>query len=152
MTPAAPIASVRWRPWRIPLREPLATGAGALTKREGLILRIETADGLAGLGENAPLPGEGFSVASLAARLAAVAPTLVGRSPGEVWDALSSSPVRVPAADVAIETALADLLAGVCGAPARALARGAGGSPAPRSHPHPRERPPGGSRSRQPRP
>ncbi len=117
MTPAAPIASVRWRPWRIPLREPLATGAGALSEREGLLLRIETADGLAGLGECAPLPGEDFSVASLAARLAAVAPTLVGRSPGEVWDALSSSPVRVAAANVAIETALADLLAGACGAP-----------------------------------
>ena len=117
MTPAAPIASVRWRPWRIPLREPLATGAGALSEREGLILRIETADGLAGLGECAPLPGARLSVAFLAARMAAVAPTLVGRSPGEVWDALSSSPVRVPAADVAIETALADLLAGACGAP-----------------------------------
>ena len=117
MTPAAPIASVRWRPWRIALREPLATGAGALSEREGLLLRIETADGLAGLGESAPLPGEGLSVASLAARMAEVAATLVGRSPGEVWDALPSSPVRVPAADVAVETALADLLAGVCGVP-----------------------------------
>ena len=58
MTPAPPIASVRWRPWRIPLREPIATAAGDLTGREGLIVRIETADG-AGLGESAPLPGRG---------------------------------------------------------------------------------------------
>ena len=117
MTPAAPIASVRWRPWRIPLREPLATGAGALTEREGLLLRIETADGATGLGESAPLPGEGLSVSALATRMAEVAPTLVGRSPAEAWDALRPSPVRVPAADVAIETALADLLAGACGVP-----------------------------------
>ena len=85
MTPPAPIASVRWRPWRIPLREPLATGAGDLAEREGLIVRVETEDGVAGLGESAPLPGEGPGMAALSDRMAAVASALPGRSAAEAW-------------------------------------------------------------------
>ena len=136
MTPAAPIASVRWRPWRIPLREPVATGAGDLTEREGLIVRIETADG-AGLGESAPLPGEGLSVSALAIRVAEVGRTLVGLTAAEAWASLPAPTRRVASADVAIETALADLLARSCGAPlAHWLARQAG-LPAPSPRPIP---------------
>ncbi len=116
MTPAAPIASVRWRPWRIPLREPIATGAGDMTERGGLIVRVETADGAVGLGESAPLPGEGLSTADLAARIGELGRSLVGQSPTEAWTALPAGD-HVPGADVAMETALADLLAGACGAP-----------------------------------
>ena len=115
MTPAGPVASVRWRPWRIPLRDPLATGTGDLTEREGLVVRIETANGEVGLGEGAPLPGEHVSVAALERRVAEVSGALLGRPPAEAWRALSGEPV--PGADVAIETALADLLARSCGAP-----------------------------------
>ena len=136
MTPAAPIASVRWRPWRIPLREPIATAAGDLTGREGLIVRIETADG-AGLGESAPLPGEGLSVSALAIRVAEVGRTLVGLTAAEAWASLPAPTRRVASADVAIETALADLLAGSCGVPlAHWLARQAG-LPAPSPRPIP---------------
>ncbi|MXY88205.1 MAG: o-succinylbenzoate synthase, partial [Dehalococcoidia bacterium] len=115
MTPAGPVASVRWRPWRIPLRDPLATGTGDLTEREGLVVRIETADGAVSLGECAPLPGERLSLAALQRRVAEVSGALVGRAPHEVWRSLPGEPV--PGADVAIETALADLLARSCGAP-----------------------------------
>ncbi len=114
MIPAGPIANVRWRPWRIPLSDTLATGAGDLTAREGLVVRIETAAGAAGLGESAPLPAEGLSVRALAARVAEVGGTLVGRSPADAWPLPDG---RLAGADVGIETALADLLAGSCGAP-----------------------------------
>ncbi len=114
MTPAGPIADVRWRPWRIPLRDPLMTGAGELTAREGLVVRVETADGATGLGESAPLPAEGLSVGDLATRIAAVSRAIVGRSLADAWPLPDE---RLACADVGIETALADLLAGSCGAP-----------------------------------
>ncbi len=115
MTVPGPIANVRWRPWRIPRRHTLATGAGDLTVREGLVVRIETAEGAVGLGESAPLPAEGLSVRALATRVAEVARTLVGRSPADAWPLPSDE--RLAGADVGIETALADLLARSCGAP-----------------------------------
>jgi len=115
MTPAGPIADVRWRPWRIPLRDALMTGAGELTAREGLVVRIETADGAIGLGESAPLPAEGLSVGALAARVAEVGQALMGRSPVDAWPLPSGE--RVAGADVGIQTALADLLAESCGVP-----------------------------------
>ena len=128
MIPAGPIANVRWRPWRIPLRDALATGAGDLTEREGVLVCIETADGAVGLGESAPLPAEGLSPTDLAARIAEVGRTLVGRTPGDAWPLPLSAPVA--GADVGIETALANLLAGSCGAPlAQWLADQAGLAP-----------------------
>ncbi|MXY35361.1 MAG: o-succinylbenzoate synthase, partial [Dehalococcoidia bacterium] len=130
MTPAGPIADVRWRPWRIPLRDPLATGAGDLTVREGLVVRIETADGAIGLGESAPLPAEGLTVRDLGERVAEVGRALVGRSPADAWPL--SPGKRLPGADVGIETALAGLLAGSCGTPlAHWLADQAGLAPPP---------------------
>ncbi len=115
MTPAGPIANVRWRPWRIPLRDLLATGAGDLTERQGLVVRIETATGAAGLGECAPLPGEGLGVPALERRLVEVGGALVGRPSAEAWRSLPGDPVR--GADVAVETALTDLLSKACGVP-----------------------------------
>ncbi len=128
MTPAGPVADVRWRPWRIPLRDPLATGAGDLTAREGVVVRIETADGAVGLGESAPLPAEGLGVDDLATRLAEVGKTLMGRPPAEAWPLPRDE--RLPGADVGIETALADLLARACEMPlAGWLAEQAGREP-----------------------
>lgn len=136
MTPAAPIASVRWRPWRIPLREPIATGTGEMTERQGLIVRVETADGATGTGECSPLPGEGLSATALAARLAEPGRTLLGRPPAEACASLQAG-TRIPGADVAIETALADLLAGACGAPLAHWLAEQAGLPAPASAPIP---------------
>ncbi len=136
MTPAAPIASVRWRPWRIPLREPIATGAGDMTERQGLIVRVETADGATGTGECSPLPGEGLSTADLAARMAELGRILLGRTPADAWASLPAGE-HVPVADVGIETALADLLAGACGAPLAHWLADQTGLPAPASAPIP---------------
>ena len=122
MTHAGPIVSVRWRPWRIPMRDSLATGAGDLTEREGVLVRIETSDGAAGLGESAPLPAEGLDVTALAGRIAEAGRTIVGRTPAEAWPLPSGG--RVAGADVGVETALADLLSRSCGVP---LARWLGG-------------------------
>lgn len=128
MTAAGPIASVRWRPWRIPMRDPLATGAGDLTEREGLLVRIESRDGAAALGESAPLPAEGLDVTALAARIAEAGRTIVGRTPAEAWPLALGE--RVAGADVGVETALSDLLSRSCGVPlARWLAGRAGLSP-----------------------
>jgi len=115
MIPAGPIADVRWRPWRIPLRDSLATGAGDLTAREGLVVRVETADGAVGLGESAPLPAEGLSVGALATRMAEVGQAIVGRPLAKAWPLPGDE--RLAGADVGIETALAGLLARSCGVP-----------------------------------
>ncbi|MXX20062.1 MAG: o-succinylbenzoate synthase [Dehalococcoidia bacterium] len=135
MIPAGPIADVRWRPWRIPLRDPLMTGAGELTAREGLVVCIETADGAIGLGESAPLPAEGLGVGALAARVAELARTIVGRTPNEAWPL--SFGERVAGADVGIETALADLLAGSCGMPFASWLAERAGLPPPSGSPIP---------------
>lgn len=50
-------ARLRWTPFRLPLREPIATGAGVLRAREGELLRLERADGSIGFGEATPAPG-----------------------------------------------------------------------------------------------
>ena len=135
MTAAGPIASVRWRPWRIPMRDPLATGAGDLTEREGVLVRIETSDGAAGLGESAPLPAEGLSPTALAARIAEAGRTLVGRTPAEAWPLPPGG--RMAAADVGVETALADLLSRSCGVPFARWLAGRAGLPPPAPAPIP---------------
>ena len=136
MTPPAPIESVRWRPWRIPLRDPLATGAGGLAVREGLVVRIETASGVSGLGECAPLPGEGLAVSALGDRMAELARSLVGTAPAEAWANLPADG-GIPGGDVALETALADLLAAACGVPLAGWLAGRAGLPPPAPGPVP---------------
>lgn len=49
---------VHLEPYRLPFRRPLRTAVGALTHREGVIVRVE-AGGLIGVGEAAPLPAFG---------------------------------------------------------------------------------------------
>jgi muconate cycloisomerase len=46
-------------PFRLPLREPLATAHGILAFRSGLLLRLEDPDGLCGYGEATPVEGFG---------------------------------------------------------------------------------------------
>lgn len=49
------IASVEAIPYALPFREPYVTAAGTLTRREMVLLRLRTDDGLEGLGEAVPL-------------------------------------------------------------------------------------------------
>jgi O-succinylbenzoate synthase len=87
-----------WRPFRFALPRSLVTAQGALTHRQGWLLRLERGDGALGWGEAAPL-GEG---PGLPAELAAPEP----------WarDALESRlPALSPAFAFAIGLALAEL-------------------------------------------
>lgn len=127
------IARVRWRPWRIPLRAPV----GGIAAREGVAVRVETADGAAGVGESAPLPGEGPDVAAVMARLASIAPRIAGRSPDEARALLARCDAGAPSADVGLETALADLIARSRGAPMAAWLAADAGLPPPDAAPVP---------------
>ncbi len=132
---AATVVRVRWRPWRIPFRDPLTTGAGDFTERAGVLVQIETADGATSLGEAAPLPATGLDVADCADRLAEIAPSLLGKTPDKAWAALPPTAGNLATVDVAVKTAFAGLLAHARGEPlANWLAREAG-LPAP--HPAP---------------
>lgn len=46
-----------WKKYELALREPLRTAHGRWEKREGILLRLEDADGRVGFGEIAPVPG-----------------------------------------------------------------------------------------------
>ena len=92
-------------------------------------MRIATTGGAVGLGESAPLPAEGLTVRDLGERVAEVAQRLVSRTPDDGWPLPDE---RLAGADVGIETALSDLLAGSCGVPlADWLGDQAGLSPPP---------------------
>ena len=56
---APPLAAVRWRPFRLPLREPIATARGAIAERAGVILELRDGEGRRGYGEASPLPADG---------------------------------------------------------------------------------------------
>jgi o-succinylbenzoate synthase len=57
---AEPLVTLRWRPFRLPLKRPLVTAQGALIEKRGWLLRLETGVGRSapaglGWGEAAPL-------------------------------------------------------------------------------------------------
>ena len=90
---------------------PFETASAPMAEREGVVVVLETEDGAIGIGEASPLPVMRLSVATVEARLGALAPALVGRSPTAAWAALPLCGQRVNAVDVALETALGDLIA-----------------------------------------
>jgi L-alanine-DL-glutamate epimerase-like enolase superfamily enzyme len=56
------IASVEVVPYALPFREPYVTAAGTLARREMVLLRLRSPDGLEGLGEAVPLSLRGGTV------------------------------------------------------------------------------------------
>lgn len=54
------IVSVRWLPYRLPLRRPWVSAAGSLVERSGRLLRLKTDDGRNGWGDCAPFPEIGI--------------------------------------------------------------------------------------------
>ena len=56
-----PLARLRYRPFRLPLRAPMQTARAAITHRAGVVVELTGGDGARGIGEASPLPefGEG---------------------------------------------------------------------------------------------
>lgn len=108
------IEDVSLRTFRLPLREPLETGAGRIDAREGVVLVLRDAAGRSGHGEAAPLPGHpAFSQEDLetaAVALEQAGRALRGRSVEDSWESSRALPGCGPAARFALETAVADLL------------------------------------------
>ncbi len=106
----APISTARLHPYRLGLRRPWRTALGEWTERRGWLVRLETADGLVGYGDCAPLPEVGtelFTVAEATLReLVSGAP---GQSPAMLLDRLDACQ-DTPAARCGLECALLDIL------------------------------------------
>ena len=60
---------LQWRPFALPLPEPLRTARGVIAGKRGWLLRLEAAGGALGWGEAAPLDGELAPIAAAIRRL-----------------------------------------------------------------------------------
>jgi len=113
------ISSAAVRPFRVPLRRPLETGAGPIALREGALLLLRDGEGRTGVGEAAPLPGQAAGTAAACiADLERVLPELEGQS-ASTMEAVEDLVQRVgaghPAARFALESAMADLASRAAG-------------------------------------
>ena len=103
---AAPLVGVRWRPFRLPLRAPLATAGGTIEERHGVLIELRDAEDRRAFGEASPLLANGPGAAAEVLRLLDEwAPRLLG------GEASLSMPDSVPAAALrfALDCARLDL-------------------------------------------
>lgn len=109
------IRQVWWRRYHLPFVSSFTTAHGSVTYREGLILKLQTDDGLIGLGEIAPLAEfGGGDVADSAQLLGQFAPKLLDLTVDQSLDCLDKRlPARpnTSAIRCGIETAVLDLKA-----------------------------------------
>ena len=56
---AAATASVRWRPFRLPLRAPIVAASSTIEEREGVLVELRDEEGRSGFGEATPFPADG---------------------------------------------------------------------------------------------
>jgi len=110
-----------WRPFTILFREEFVAAHGTLRERAGVLIVVETEDGLRGIGEASPLPSYGGgSVEEVLSACPAAGATLVGRpfpvdevrSPPKGPSGGSSAALRC-----GVETALASIAAESAGQP-----------------------------------
>ncbi len=131
------LATLSWRPFRIPLRSPFGAAHGSLSARDGLLVRITTTSGETGFGEASPLPSfGGGSVGEAARALAGIAAQARGRRLVDLWEARfdlgNLSPGSAGATRCGFEMAVASILARRTGQPlCRWLAAQAGVELAP---------------------
>ena len=114
------VVSYSLHPYRLPLVEPVVWGGESYAAREGVLLRLEDAQGRAGWGDAAPLPGfSRESAAEAADALGALLPALDGvdldavdltRPRGGFHTALDAAGLP-SSARFAVDLALADLAA-----------------------------------------
>lgn len=114
------IKNIAIQPYRIPFVAAFGTARGALPVRDGAIVRMVTNDGLSGLGEIAPLPGFGGTLADALPLLREIVPRLAGRAVADL-DALLAALRRQSAAGRVVASGLdlaaCDLLAQASGQP-----------------------------------
>lgn len=79
------------RRFSLPLREPLVTSSGAIERREGVLVRVES-DGVSGVGEATPLPGWTESYESCVDVLEEATERLEVDGPESALSALSDTP------------------------------------------------------------
>ncbi|MFN8638511.1 MAG: enolase C-terminal domain-like protein [Dehalococcoidia bacterium] len=100
--------SIRWRPFRLPMRHRFEAAHGALADREGVLLELAAADGVTGMGEASPMASiGGGTMADVLALLEAHAAALL-RS-GDPLDVLPLVGPGVAALRCAVDVALLDL-------------------------------------------
>ena len=58
------IVAADWLPYCLPLKRPWQTSRGSIGERRGKLYRLQTADGLTGWGDCAPLPEFGIDEAA----------------------------------------------------------------------------------------
>ena len=111
------VTELSWTTFRLPLRAPFHTANGEVAERHGLVLRLETSAGIAGLGEASPPPALGAAaMRDVLASLEQVARSLIGTEVAGMETLRAGLP---PALACAIDTAACDALAqsrGVSGA------------------------------------
>src|SRR5687768_13425638 len=103
------LASLRWRPFRLPLRHRFEAAHSVLADREGVLLELRDADGAVGIGEASPFPalGDG-TVPDVLALLDAHADAILA-APERALAALHSHAGGVGALRCALDAALLDL-------------------------------------------
>lgn len=129
------IRRVAWMPFRLPFATTFATARGMAAAREGLLLRLESTDGLAGLGEASPLPAfGGGTVGDARALLRKLGPALAGTQIEQAEAVLAAVGKHRPGAAAvacAVDTALLDLNGRSAGRPVAALLGGRPGRAVP---------------------
>jgi L-Ala-D/L-Glu epimerase len=114
----------------VPFRTPVPTASGTWTVRRSLLVTLRDGDGVAGIGEIAPAPGEEEAAMAV---LASLAPRLAGLAPAQVLVAIEEDRATgrelalASALEAGIETALLDLASRRAGMPVAALLAGASG-------------------------
>ena len=106
--PADSWLQLAWRPFALPLPQPLGTAAGVLTTKRGWLLRLNRADGAVGWGEAAPLALQGAPSPTHDALAAAITALGLQRRRREL-DACLAQASDQPALGFALGSALAEL-------------------------------------------
>ena len=109
------IKELSWTPFRLPFADRFNTARGQLKVREGIILKIETEEGLIGLGEGSPLPEYGGGrLPEVIALLAELKPRLIGadlkHADDEIMRLLDEPGFGHTATACALDTAVCDIL------------------------------------------
>src|SRR5690348_17337146 len=102
------ITDLRWYPYRVPFRRPIATAHGTLEARVGAVVEVVTDAGTVGLGEIAPPPGFGRTLEEALAPLPALAAAIRTRPRDHPLAAALEQPDLPPATRFGFATALFD--------------------------------------------